>query len=78
MFKFTEKELAILVDQAKKDWREVVNPLEGMRRNLEASEVLAIAYFKASLTVLNNLTGQRISDMVDIRLEQLDTSSLSE
>jgi hypothetical protein len=75
MNKFTRRDLELLIDQAKKDWHDVINPLEGMNRNFEPGEVLAMAYFMASLTVLNNLTGQRISDMVDIRFAQLDVSS---
>lgn len=78
MNKFTEKELKLLIEMAKKDWINVANPIEGMNRNLDGGEQVAISYFLASLTVLNNLTGQRISDMVDIRFAQLDTSSLNE
>lgn len=78
MTKFTEKDLKLLIEQAKKDWLTIANPLEGMNRNFDSGEVLAMAYFLASLTVLNNLTGQRISDMVDIRFGQLDMSSSNE
>ena len=78
MNKFTERELFMLVDLAKKDWHQVVNPIQGMNRNLEPSEVLALAYFMASLTLLNQLTGQRISDMIDIKFSQLDASSSNE
>lgn len=75
--KFTRNELFDLIDQAKKDWREIAHPLTGMKDNLTSSEVVALSYFMASLTILNRMLPEdRISDKIELTFDELDVESV--
>jgi hypothetical protein len=76
--KFTEKELHDLIDQAKKDYLAQGRPLQGMTRNLDGAECVAMSFFLASLSILNRLTGERISDKVSLLFADLDGDSIFE
>ncbi len=67
-----------LQDLAKKNLRDISLPLEGMRRKLTESEELALAWFLASITLLNQLTDERISDKVLIKFSDVDVGSVYE
>lgn len=61
-----------LQEHAKKALKEISTPLRGMERNFTESERVGVAYFLAALTVLNQMTQERISDKIEVKFEDLD------
>jgi hypothetical protein len=66
------QDIADLQEHAKKALREVSTPLRGMGRNFTESERVGVAYFLAALTVLNQMTNERISDKIEVKFDDLD------
>lgn len=65
------------MQQAKKDWMQISHPLRGMKRNFTEGEVLAMSYFMASLSILNQmLPDEHISEKISVVFEELNSESI--
>ena len=74
---FSCNDLFNLMQQAKKDWMQISHPLRGMKRNFTEGEVLAMSYFMASLSILNQmLPDEHISEKISVVFEELNSESI--
>ena len=74
--KITQQHVFDLLDLAKTEFRNLSQPLTGMERNFTEAEQIALSYFLATLTLLNRLTHERISDKVVVEFGDLDGESV--
>lgn len=74
--KLTQQNIFDLIDRAKGEYKGLSKSLSGMERELSEPEQIALSYFLASLTIMNSLTGERISDKVSVEFEEVEGSSI--